>query len=48
MRDSNLTATCHCGGAFVGTVGRAELGRKLALVVSIARYHKLSHLEEFA
>ena len=48
IRDSNLTATCRCGGAFLATVGKQDLGKKLALIVSVAEYHRLPLLKEYA
>lgn len=48
VRDANLTSTCYCGSAFISTVGKAELSKRLSLIVSVAHYHNLGQLGEYA
>lgn len=48
VRDANLTATCYCGSAFVSTVGKVDLTKRLALIISVAGYHGLLQLGEYA
>ncbi|KAL1407078.1 DNA polymerase epsilon catalytic subunit [Vanrija albida] len=40
-KSTNLSPTCHCGGAFRPSLNRGELTRKLRMIQSVAGYHNL-------